>query len=550
MRPALRVVAQVVSVPALVRVVVAYALFTITEYAVWIGVLVYAYSFGGATAAGLVALAQLAPATVLAPLIATLADRYPPGRTMTASYGIQTVATAAIGVCVLTGAPPLATYAAAVVASTAMTATRPAQAALTPGLTRSVEELAATNVVVGWLESLGIVLAGLVAGLALAADSLTSIFAGSAVMLLSAMALVAPLRVPAAASPATGVAPEAFRQVARGIKEVTGHRQSRLLVGLLGSEYILIGALDVLFVVVAVEVLHRTTAWTGYLNTAFGAGGVLLGSLAALLVGRRLGPVICTCALLTGLALGATLLLPGPVTVVALLAVVGGSRALYDVATRTLLQRAVPADLVARMFGLAEGLSMAGLAVGSLLTPALVAIGGGKLALAGVAAVLPMMVLVRGRVILRLDDDAHVPVVEIALLRSLRIFQGLPATALEGVARSLVRVDVEQGAVVIRQGDLGTHYYAIAAGELDVRQDGIHLRTLGRGEGAGEIALLRGVPRTASVVALTSATLYSLDREAFLAVLSAHTRARSTASAIVGELRAGDLLRSGDPAPG
>lgn len=138
---------------------------------------------------------------------------------------------------------------------------------------------------------------------------------------------------------------------------------------------------------------------------------------------------------------------------VLLLAVVGGSRALFDVASRTLLQRTIPADMLGRVFGLAEGLSMAGIAVGATLAPALVFLGGGPLALIGVSAVLPALVLCRGRLLLRIDQHAQVPVIEIALLQSLPIFRILPPQELERLARSMEPVEFETGRALLREGD-------------------------------------------------------------------------------------------------
>ena len=116
------------------------------------------------------------------------------------------------------------------------------------------------------------------------------------------------------------------------------------------------------------------------------------------------------------------------------------------------------------------------------------------------------------------------PVVEIALLRSLPLFAELPAPAIEGLAVALTPVRLRAGAVLSRQGDPGDAYYAIAEGELDAVQDGQLLRRCGRGEGegVGEIALLRAIPRTATVIAHTAATVYELDREPFLTAVLGH----------------------------
>jgi len=183
---------------------------------------------------------------------------------------------------------------------------------------------------------------------------------------------------------------------------------------------------------------------------------------------------------------------------------------------------------------------MAGLAAGALLVPALMTLGGSRLALLGVAAVLPLAAAAGGRGLFGLDSGTPVPVVEIALLRQLPLFAELPAPALEGLAGALTPVTVPAGTQLIRQGDPGDAYYAIAAGELDASTDGHFLRRCGRGEGVGEIALLRSIPRTATVLAHTAATVYKLDREPFLTAVLGHAPTQRRADRIAGLRLAAD----------
>ena len=118
---------------ALVRILAAYTLFTLIEYSVWLGVLVYAYSHGGATVAALVAIAQLIPAAVAAPFTAAIADRRSPVFLLAGGYLAQAVLMAAAAVAVVAGTP-VVVYAVAVLAGVAVTGTRPAQATLIPSV--------------------------------------------------------------------------------------------------------------------------------------------------------------------------------------------------------------------------------------------------------------------------------------------------------------------------------------------------------------------------------------------------------------------------------
>jgi len=530
---------------ALRRVVGGYALFILTEYSVWIAMLVYAYSRGGATIAGVVALAQLVPAALLAPVFAALADRRSPVVLLAGGYLVQAAAMGATAVAI-TGGMPLAAYAAAVVASTAVTGTRPAQSTLIPSLAVTPDQLTAANVVVSWVEAAGIAAAGSLTGLLIWFGGVAGVFGVCAALGAVATLLVFRLRVAALAAPEEH-APPVAAGLSASARLVVRQPQLRLMLALLTAEAAVVGALDLLFVILAVTVLGRSQAWVGYLNSAYGVGAILAATVSVLLVGRRLGGPIAGSALLLSGALAALVADLGLAGTVALLTLAGASRALLDVASRSLLQRSVPAQSLGQVFGLLEGLTMAGLAIGSVLVPVLVHLGGSRLAMLGVAAVLPLAAAAGGRALFTLDAQAPVPVVQIALLRSLPLFAELPAPALEGLAAALTPAEVPAEAVLIRQGEEGDAYYAIAAGQFDVLQDGRFLRRCGRGEGVGEIALLRAVPRTASVVAQTGGTVYRLAREPFLTAVLGHAATQRQAHSIVDAQLATDATRGNDP---
>jgi MFS family permease len=516
------------------RVAVSYALFILTEYAVWIAMLVFAYAHGGATAAGLIAVAQLVPAALLAPFLSALADRRPPVHVLVVGYVGQATGMAVTAVNIVAGGPPLVAYAGAVVAATCVVAIRPAQAPLVPALARSAEELTAANVTLSWLEGGSIVSAGLLTGLVLAVAGVGVVFAICTVLILGALALVLPLHTPPLRAMDAG-RPGVAREVVAGVRMLAGSPRPRVLLLLLTAEWIVVGALDVLQVVLALDVLHMGRSFVGYLNTASGLGGVLAGAFALVLVGRRLGrPIMLAAGAMSG-GLVAIAVVPRPAVTFALVVVIGGGRTILDVATRTLLQRAVPTETLGRVFGVVEGLTMAGSAVGSLMTPVFVAAGGSTAALLAAAAVLPLAGLLGGRALLRLDAETDVPVVEITLLRSLRLFRDLPVPALEGLAQSLDVVHLPPGSLLIREGDPGDRYYAIASGQLSVVRGGRDLGRRHRGDGVGEIALLRDVPRTATITSVDDATVYALPRAPFLAAVTGHAQTTQLADLVVSE---------------
>jgi MFS family permease len=417
-----------------------------------------------------------------------------------------------------------------VVASTAVTATRPAQSALIPSIATTPDQLTAANVVVGWLDAAGVAAAGLLAGVLISLAGVGAVFAVSAGLGLVAALLTFGLRAPAlAAEPDPGAVTAG---IGAGLRLAAGQPRLRLMLALLTADSVVVGALDLLVVILALTVLKRPPGWAGYLDFGFGVGAVLAATASAVLVGRRLSRPIVLAALAFSAALAAVAFGPGLAGTVALLAVAGASHALLNVATRTLLQRSVPPQLIGRIFGVLEGLVMAGLAVGALLVPGLAHLGGNRLAVLGVAAVLPLAAVAGGRAVLRLDNGIAVPVVEIALLRSVPLFAELPAPALEGLAAALEPVSLAAAEVLIRQGDPGDAYYVIAAGELDAVQDGHRLGRFGRGEGVGEIALLRAIPRTATILARTEATVYRLDRDHFLTAVLGHAPTRRQAGQI------------------
>ena len=505
------------------------------EHGTWVAILVYAYLRGGSGEAGIAAFVQLAPAALLAPLAGAAADRLGGVRMLTVGYALQTLTMASTAVALALAAPPWLVYAVAATAAVSVTMTRPTQAVVTPALSRTPTELGAVNVLSGWITAAGGLVAPALAGLLVAVANPASVYFAAAGAVATATFLAT--GIPRAAhteSTATAAVRQSLGDVSAGLRAIRRYRALRLVIILVGALFLLVGAVDVLAVTLAIGRLGLGHGGGGYLSAAFGGGGIVGAVIAMTLIGRRrIAPYLAAAAVVGG---GALVILGFWTTVAAafvLFAAAGTARIVFDVSAATLLQRSAPSHVLSRVFALAEGLAMAGMATGALLAPALIAVLGLKLALVAVGLLLPLIVVSRLRAVVAIDDAATVPVVEIALLRNMRMFTLLPPPALEGLAHALIPMEVPAGTDVVREGEEGDLFYAIADGSVEVSVAGKRVASLGRGEGFGEIALLHGIPRTATVTADTDLRLYALEREAFLVALTGYASAQEAAHNLV-----------------
>lgn len=518
----------------------AYLAFNIAEWGSWIAILVFAYGVGGATAAGIVALIQLAPAAVFAPLAAALGDRYPRNRVLVAGYVAQAATMGATATLLLVDAPVPAIYALAAIAASAVTMTRPAQGALLPLLARTPEELTAANVAMGTIENASFMLGPALAGLLLAVVHPGTVFAVMAGAACAAAVLASAVRrteLPKRGAPipdGSGFVGRVLHSSIEGIRALAADRESRLLILLVGAQGLEFGALDVLTVVLAIGVLGMGPSGPGYLQSALGVGGLAGAVVATSLVGRaRLVPPLVWGFAGFGAGLALIGLAPSRTGAFLCIAAAGTARTVGDVAGRTLTQRVIPDEVLSRAFGAMEGLVMAALAAGSITAPGLVALLGVRGAFVVLGAVLPVLFLAARRALRSLDAHAGPPAEALALLRAIPMFSPLPAPVIEPLASSLVAMEHGPGVTIIREGDVGDRFYIIADGEVTVSVNGSQTGVLTAGDSFGEIALLRNVPRTASVVSRTPVRLYALGRERFLAAVTGHPATAQAADDVV-----------------
>jgi hypothetical protein len=185
---------------------------------------------------------------------------------------------------------------------------------------------------------------------------------------------------------------------------------------------------------------------------------------------------------------------------------------------------------VGQAFAVRECLFCLGLATGAVVAPVLIATVGVEDAFVIVGALVPVIVLVRLTALWRLDRAATVPVVELSLLRSLLLFRGLPGPSLEGLARNARPVAFADGAELMREGDQGDRYLAIVDGTVEVVRNGAAIAVRTRGDGVGETALLRDVPRTATVRAVGPVDTLSITKDDFLVAVTGHPATHAVAT--------------------
>jgi MFS family permease len=516
--------------PGLRRIELAILGSIIGIYANVVAVSIYAFHHGGATAVGLVMFARMGSAAVSAPFMASFADRHEQRRVMLVVDLFRVGTLAFIAVCAAAGLPA-GVYALAILTSIVSTAFRPAEASLIPRLAETPEELTAANVTSSTFDSIG-AFAGPAAGALLyALGGPTLVFAAVSATYLWSASFVA--RIPKVEQPTPSAHHEEHGGLAAGFRAVRAEPRLRIVIGLYSAQTLVAGAYSVLVVVVALEVLGLGNAGVGFLQAATGVGAVVGALLALGLVGRRrtaadfgLG-LACFGAPLLALAA-----LPHTWAAILALGLLGIGNSVVDVSAVTLIQRTATAAVAGRVFGLLEAAAVGGLGVGSVLTPLLLHLVGARWTLAVAGAILPLLSIVMARALSSIDAGSVVPEAQLAAIATVPFLAVLPLQKKEALAAALERVELPAGSTLFSAGDAGDRLYILSEGAVE-----IDLPNGAKREDApafvGEIALLRDVPRTATVRVIADSTFWSLDGEHFLDAVTGHSRSRSSADSLI-----------------
>ena len=513
----------------------------IGDWAYYTALVVWAYGVGGATAVGIFGTVKMAVSAVGAPFTSALADRMPRRTLMVLCDLVRVVLVAAAAALIEWEGPDLAVFALAVVAGLVGTAFRPAQLAITPSLVDEPDELTAANGVGSTIESLAFFVGPALAGLLLGVADVAVVFLLNAATFVWSAVLVAGVHPKPVATP-RGTAepdedtaePEAsfVRESLAGFGIVWRHPDLRLITVIYCAQTVVAGASLVFGVAIALDLTDLGPAGLGYLDSTLGVGALVGGLLTVALAARhRLASDFGWGVFFWAVPLLLVAVWPVAVAAFVAMAVIGAANPVVDVNANTILQRLAPDAVLGRVFGALESALIATMALGSLVMPLLIAWIGLRWGL--VVLSVPIAAIALGAMprLRRLDASIREPA-GVALLYGVPLFQPLRRPLVEQLAAKLEQRRVAAGDVVVREGDVGELFYVIESGALDATHDGRLLSHMETGDHFGEIALLRDVPRTATVVATEDSVLQTIQREDFLAALTGDEELRGRTESV------------------
>lgn len=526
------------------RIQLAFAASIIGDWAYSTAVIVWAYDVGGAKAVGAWAAIRLLLMAVTAPFAAGLADKYSRKLIMIFADLARAAFVVAATACLFMDTPAAPIFVLATITGLFGSVFRPAQAALLPSLVDSPEQLTASNGASSTIESLGFFLGPALGAFLITVSNVETVFLLNAATFLVSAMLVAGVR-PRSSDDADaaegdddadedgdakgGALAEAFAGFATVLKD----RDLLLVVFLISAQTLIAGASTVFAVLLAIEVFETGPEGVGYIDSLFGVGAIVGGFFAIARASRnKLAGDLALGCLLWSLPLLLLAWQPVVAAVVATMILLGFGNPLVDVNYYTIVQRITPDRVLGRVFGATEGLLIGTMALGAAAMPYAVERTSLEASLAGLAIIVggPTLLLLPA---CRILDGKLRPPAGLELLRAIPMFSPLGPAKLESLARELQRVTLPAHDSVLREGEDSEHFFVIESGGVVVTQDGAVIREEGPGDYFGEIALLRDVPRTATVTTTGETVLLALSRAAFLGALAGSDESKVAADDII-----------------
>lgn len=495
--------------------------------------LVYVFdATGSAQWVGLATIGRLVPYVIFSPLGGVIADRYDRMRVMIATDLARAVLMAGLAASAMLDASAPVVIGLAFVATAAGTPNRPAALAALPDIVGETR-LAPANALLHMVQDVGVVLGPAVGSLILIVGSAELAFGLNAVTFLVSAIFTAMISVHSRGVKVDAEAPpSALALLVDGLRAARSTPYVVIMTTIIFIGAFTYGAQTVQLLIYADERLGLKADGYGYLLGAMGLGGVLGGALSNRLAAR---PQVAIPMMLSSiLFVGSSLLFAGtslPVLAVVIGVLSGLGMVISDVVGEVAITRAAGPDVRGRIFGAVDGICVAAMVLGALVAPptvSLLGLRGSLLVLGGAAVVSSLACYPVLRGLDRLSTavaDALAP--RLAAMAEVDVFNGAPQRALEEMAGSATEVDIPAGTAVVREGEEADAFYVIVSGELQVTSAGelgaepVFLRTLAAGGWFGEIGLLEGIPRTATVTATTDVRVLRIPAESFLSALTA-----------------------------
>lgn len=526
------------------------------SYSVVLAVYLYDRT-GSTTVLALAAASRWIPAVLVSAYASVLADRYERTKVMRASAAASAAVMVLMAVAVAADAPVWLLIATSALAALTSAPYNPASQALIPEVV-SEKDLAAANGAFGALENLVVVLGPLIGGVILVVASPVVGILLNAGTFLVAIAVLSRLRVRSTGSAASDGS-TAWQQWLVGMRTLAAHRTALILVLFCALDSAVYGASTVIYAPLS-EHLGTGVEGYSYLLAAAALGSVLGAGLAnRLSAATRLAPVIVVSILVQTVPFLLLLLVDQPLLAALLLVVSGTGMIVVDVLAITALQRDLPREVLGRVFGALEAIVILGITAATLLVSAVLAAWGLDAGLAAVGLVIPAIALAGLPVLLRADrqtaevTEALRPRVE--LLSVLDLLAGVDRTTLERLARSAEERELPARTVLLTEGEEADALWVLVEGSLTVRAKGDaatarQLPTVHAPSYVGELGLLHGTPRTATVRTRERCRLLRIDGAEFLDALSGAQPSASMVSLAGTRLARTARLRSEQPAGG
>ncbi len=531
---------EAVANPDIRNVILTGTAFFSSRWALNVSLYVFAYQVGGAGSVALIGVIQMLPSVLAVPVITGMGDRFRRQRVLASIYAGGAIAAALLAFVLQDEGNVVAVFILAGVSAAIGAAARPVQMALLPALAKRPGELIAANVVCGASDGIGAILGPAVAAVVLAIAGPEAVAVVVAVTRAGAALFV--LRIDVAQT----VAPLAERSwknpaavlgaAVDGLRALGDLPAPRLLIAVLSVRTFVRGMLIVLLVEAAIATLGLGSPGVGTLNAAIGIGSLVGGIFALGLVGRsRLAPSLALGLIGRGLPILLIGIFMDPFAAIVLLLICGLSNSFVDTSAFTLLQGTVPDRVRAGVLGVLEAAIGLTVAAGEISAPFLLERVGVETTFIIAGAILPIVTIGVWPWLRRLDDQLIVPREQLRLLQGVPMFEPLSLAVMERLASGLQEVAYPQGAEIIRQGDPGDAFYVLLDGTVEVTRDGAHLADLQTGQSFGEVALISGQPRNATVSAAQDCRAFRLECAPFLSAITGNPYSQSAADRVAAE---------------